>query len=209
MVRSTKRGGRPRREESERKGLRILDTAATVFARHGYVGTSIERIAKAANVGKPTIYARYGSKANLLKLVIRHVLDNHLAVMSEHIEQKPLEAGMADLLANIIAASTDRVYLGVFRLFLSEAHKFEEIFEAFQTTMESQTKQRLVHYIDHHPGRTDLIGSSEDVAIILLEYTSSVVMMASTRPGYRETLSAEAEAARIVHIVLHGLLRRD
>ena len=209
VTNSAGRGGRPKREDAKLKGLRILDTAAVIFARDGYAGTSIDRIAEAANVGKPTIYARYGSKAKLLKSVIQHVLDNHLALIDEDVLPQPIEVGLTVILTNIIVASTDPVYLGVFRLFLSEAIKMEEIFEAFHATMETQTKQRLVTYIARHPDRSDLTSTPEDVAITLLECTSAVVMMASVRPDFREKISAEAEASRIVRTLLHGFLRRD
>ena len=188
--------------------LRILDTAAAIFARDGYAGTSIDRIAEAANVGKPTIYARYGSKAKLLKAVIQHVLDNHLARITDNVAPQPMEIGLVDILTNIIAAAPAPLYLGIFRLFLSEAIKLEEIFEAFHVTMETQTKQRLVTYIAQHPDRTMLTSSPEEVAMTLLELTSAVVMMASIRPGFRAEISAAAEASRIVRTLLNGFLQR-
>ncbi|WP_150291963.1 TetR/AcrR family transcriptional regulator [Sphingobium estronivorans] len=203
------RGGRPTREDARLKGLRILDMAAAIFARDGYTGTSIDRIAEAAHVGKPTIYARYGSKADLLKSVIQHVLDNHLADIGEEGLSQPMDVGLTVILTNIIAASTEPVFLGVFRLFLSDAIKFEEIFEAFRATMENQTKKRLITYIARHPERTQLTGSVEEVAETLLESASAIVMMASTRPGFREALFAEAEASRIVRTLLYGFVRRD
>lgn len=209
MTKAVGRGGRPKRAEAELKGRRILDTAATIFARDGYAGTSIDRIAEAADVGKPTIYARYGNKANLLKSVIQHVLDNHLAAMREDVLPQPMEVGLSAVLTDIIVASTDPVYLGVFRLFLSEAIKLEEIFEAFYVTMETGTKQRLVEYLAQHPDRAQLTGTPEEVATTLLEFTSTIVMMAATRPGFREEMSAEIEASRVVRTLLHGFLRRD
>ncbi len=209
MTKVVRRGGRPKREDAKLKGLQIIDAAAAIFARDGYAGTSIDRIAEAANVGKPTIYARYGNKANLLKSVIQHVLDNHLAGMREEVPLQSMEVGLTNILANIIKASTDPVFLGVFRLFLSEASKLEEIAEAFNATMESHTKHCLVTYIASHPARADLTASPGEVAATLLDSASTVVMMASIRPGFREEMSAEVEAARIVKTLLYGLLRRD
>lgn len=204
-----KRGGRPKRDESEQKALIILDAAAATFAQHGYLGTSIDRIAKAANVGRPTIYARHGSKANLLKQVLNHVLERHLMVVNEQVAHQPLEEGLRDLLANIIVASIDPLFLGMFRIYLSEAIKFDEIFDAFRLMMETQTKGRLTSYINRHPERADLIVSADETATVLLEIVSSIVLMASTHPDHRDMISPDAEAARIVRTVLHGLLHRD
>ncbi len=45
---------------------RVLEAAANLVGRHGYAGTSIDAIAKAAGVSKPTIYLRWSTKAELV-----------------------------------------------------------------------------------------------------------------------------------------------
>ena len=73
---SRNRGGRPRREDADQKMANLLDTAAEVFIKHGYAGSSIERIAALAKVGKPTIYSRCENKANLFRMVVLRKLQN-------------------------------------------------------------------------------------------------------------------------------------
>lgn len=62
------------RDEQKRPGqasapadidVRIRDAARSSFARHGYAATTMAAIAGAAGVTKPTVYARYASKAEL------------------------------------------------------------------------------------------------------------------------------------------------
>jgi AcrR family transcriptional regulator len=48
----------------------ILDAARTILARKGFVGTSMEKIARTAGVGKDTLYRRWRSKEEL----VRHLL---------------------------------------------------------------------------------------------------------------------------------------
>jgi AcrR family transcriptional regulator len=55
-----------RREEAAKTRRRILDTARRLFAQHGYVATSVARIAQEAEVAPQTIYNRIGSKRDLL-----------------------------------------------------------------------------------------------------------------------------------------------
>lgn len=50
--------------------LRVCDAARAVFARRGYASATMEAIAVAAGVTKPTIYARYASKEDLHRAVI-------------------------------------------------------------------------------------------------------------------------------------------
>ena len=60
--RSDPRPGRPRDPEVDRA---ILQATLRVLTDRGYAGTSIERIAAEAGVGKTAIYRRYSSKEEL------------------------------------------------------------------------------------------------------------------------------------------------
>lgn len=55
----------PRRTPDKRRS--ILDAAAPVFGEAGYERASIETIAAAAGVSKPTVYSHFGSKENLFR----------------------------------------------------------------------------------------------------------------------------------------------
>ena len=59
---SDTRPGRPRDPEVDRA---ILQATLRVLAEEGYAGTSIERVASEAGVGKTAIYRRYSSKEEL------------------------------------------------------------------------------------------------------------------------------------------------
>ncbi len=72
-------GGRPTREEAAVRDRRILDTAAAMFERRGYEGTTIDALAEAAGVGKPTLYARFGDKNGLFAAVFRMRVEAVLA----------------------------------------------------------------------------------------------------------------------------------
>ena len=65
-------GGRPTREEAARREERLLDVATTMFLDNGYDGTSMDAIAAASGIGKPSLYARYGDKRALFLAVLRH-----------------------------------------------------------------------------------------------------------------------------------------
>jgi AcrR family transcriptional regulator len=49
---------------------RIVDAATALFVEQGFVGTSIDQIAAAADVSPQTVYATYGSKAAVLSRAI-------------------------------------------------------------------------------------------------------------------------------------------
>lgn len=69
---------------------RILDAAAEAFAREGFAGARVERIARAAGVNKAGLYYHVGNKARLFEEVM-------VALFSE----------VADRLERAVAASDD------------------------------------------------------------------------------------------------------
>lgn len=56
-----------RRAQAEVNRERILAAARRLFVERGFAGTSVADIAEAARVSTPTVFARFGSKAVLLK----------------------------------------------------------------------------------------------------------------------------------------------
>jgi TetR/AcrR family transcriptional regulator, mexJK operon transcriptional repressor len=75
-------GGRPTRQEAVRRDARLLDVATTLFMERGFDGTSIDAVAEAAGVSKPTVYARYRDKRDLFAAVLRGRIRDWLAPLS-------------------------------------------------------------------------------------------------------------------------------
>ncbi|MES2086145.1 MAG: TetR/AcrR family transcriptional regulator [Pseudomonadota bacterium] len=72
------RGGRPTQSVAARLGEHILATALDQFARHAVDAISMDDLAAAANVSKRTLYARFGSKADLMVATIEYGTAKHL-----------------------------------------------------------------------------------------------------------------------------------
>jgi AcrR family transcriptional regulator len=63
---------RPRQERARRTRERILETAATAFARDGYEGTSLNDLVRDSGVTKGAFYFHFGSKEELALATFRH-----------------------------------------------------------------------------------------------------------------------------------------
>ena len=85
-------GGRPTREEAEARDVRLLDVATRLFMERGFDGTSIDAVAEAAGVSKPTVYARYHDKRDLFAAVLRGRIRQWLAPLSAAAEAQATEA---------------------------------------------------------------------------------------------------------------------
>lgn len=59
----------------------LLWAASEVFAREGFAGASVARIAVQAGATKPTLYARFGSKADLYDATVR----DHAKAIRSHL----------------------------------------------------------------------------------------------------------------------------
>ncbi|HEY8523919.1 MAG TPA: TetR/AcrR family transcriptional regulator [Acidimicrobiales bacterium] len=98
----------------------LLDVAEHVFAEYGYEATSIERLAKAAGVSRPVVYAHFGSKDGIYLACLRRArrqLDEAVlsAVLGVEDLQERLTAGIDATFAFIEAypARWAVVYNGV------------------------------------------------------------------------------------------------
>src|SRR5437763_305962 len=102
------RPGRPKDESLwAARTDEILDTAAAIFAKHGYQHTEMQLIADALQIAKGTIYRYFTSKEDLfLKAVMRGMQRLRDDVQASG-------AGVADPLGRLARAI--RAYLAFFR----------------------------------------------------------------------------------------------
>src|SRR5215472_18593011 len=100
---STRQTRRPyhcpvRQRQAEAMHQQILLAARSLFAQHGYAGTTVEAIAEAAGVSPKTVVAGFGSKRGILAEVL-----DPAGVASSHTE----------VLAQLRAASDPRTRLAL------------------------------------------------------------------------------------------------
>ncbi|ACA20848.1 transcriptional regulator, TetR family [Methylobacterium sp. 4-46] len=91
------RGGRPTREEAARRDARLVEAATRLFMERGFEGTSMDAVAEAAGVSKPTLYGRYRDKRALFTAVLRERVAAWLAPLSAAAEAQARRAGPADV----------------------------------------------------------------------------------------------------------------
>lgn len=108
----------------------ILEAAKLAFLAHGYSGASVEAIAEAAPVSKPTLYNHFKSKQELFAAVIESKCESLLSTLATvQTEVRDPVAG----LKTIACAFVDLVYadeaLQLYRLVIAEQQNFPELGE--------------------------------------------------------------------------------
>jgi AcrR family transcriptional regulator len=97
-------GGRPTREEAERRHRALLDAASALFLEGGLNGTSIEAIAERAGVAKRFIYARYADKSELFVAAIGRFVEEKLSPLRNfEVPEIPVEAALQEFGRKLLA----------------------------------------------------------------------------------------------------------
>jgi len=120
--------GRPRLSEVAAIDAGLLAAALSEFLGHGFGGASMRGIAKAANVSRTTLVARFASKADLF----RAIMTQQAARMAAHAalsEPGPpdLARGLAAYGNRALAYSLEGDLLAINRLITSAAGQFPEV----------------------------------------------------------------------------------
>lgn len=130
-------------ERPSRKQAAILEAATRVFLDNGFRGTSMDTIARAANVAKQTVYQHFVDKERLFAEVVRGAVNAVSDPVSAEIKQlgsgDDLAADLTKLAVRQLGAVLQPRVLALRRLVIAEACRFPELGQAF---------------FDQGPGRT-------------------------------------------------------
>src|SRR5687767_4948989 len=96
--------GRPRSFDTDE----VLDRARDVFWRHGYAGTSMDQLAAATGLHKPSLYGAFGDKKRLYLAALR----NYLAEVGAQFAAAFALPDLAESLHEITERSIDKFTRG-------------------------------------------------------------------------------------------------
>lgn len=126
--------GRPEAKDRTRSALKhqaIIDAATQAFMAKGYPGTSMDDIAKLAAVSKQTVYKHFADKEKLFTEIVLATTDRVDALVDLVADIPPdadeLEANLARLADQLLAALTQPQVLQLRRLIIANADTFPEL----------------------------------------------------------------------------------
>jgi len=126
---ATRSRGRPTQEDAASNEQRLLSIALREFLRHGYGGTSMSQIVKAAQVSKTTLYSRYASKDALFRAIVQQQIGEMAPESALHVgaRQPDLKQGLIAYANRMLELSLQGDMLEVNRLIFSESARFPEL----------------------------------------------------------------------------------
>ena len=139
--------GRPTRQDSEALHEHLLNIASVYFLEHGFQASSIEGIAKKAQVSKLTIYRQYQNKTNLFIAVIQAGVEQYIADIRDWARNKTVDAESLYELGMFIATrwfSLENIRL--LRMTIPEVQRIQELSDMINALM-MQSRQPVEEFL--------------------------------------------------------------
>jgi TetR/AcrR family transcriptional repressor of mexJK operon len=138
------RVGRPKSEE---KAAAVLGAAGELFLGRGFQATSMDAVAKRAEVSKQTVYSHYANKDELFKACMRNKVTSYEIGELTSVEGADLRAGLVAIARRFLALLTDPEVVAMHRVIMSEAATQPHVAELFFESGPVAAKTALSLYL--------------------------------------------------------------
>jgi TetR/AcrR family transcriptional regulator, mexJK operon transcriptional repressor len=199
-------GGRPTRQEAERRHGALLATAARLFLDHGFDAVTIDLIAKRAGVAKRFIYARYRDKSELFVATVEHLLAGRLELLQAfQPTHRNVEAGLIAFGRTLLDIALDPEAIAVLRLFIATAPRFPELTTAFIARNRHRSMDEIVRVLAYYAGRGAIRLAAPQLMAEQFFISVVGVPQRTALLGFREPAEAEQRRLRAaVRLFLDG-----
>ncbi|MCE1270670.1 MAG: TetR/AcrR family transcriptional regulator [Acinetobacter sp.] len=139
--------GRPTRQDSQALHDHLLNIASVYFLEHGFQASSIEGIAKKAQVSKLTIYRQYQNKTNLFIAVIQAGVEQYIVDIRDWSRNKTVNAESLYELGMFISRrwfSLENIRL--LRMTIPEVQRIQELSDMINALM-TQSRQPVEEFL--------------------------------------------------------------
>jgi len=197
-------GASEREQRSEARRKALLQAAADVFFEQGYFATSIDAIIERAGGSKRNIYSEFGSKQGLFIALVMENADAALATLSvPEADGDDLEATLTTFGQHLMDVYMSPTVVGIFRVAVTEAHRFPELAKAFHDQGPGRATRGLAEVLGAARRRGDI--RAEDcqqlarhfVGLIRGDLHLQVVLGLRPPPSPDQAREAVASAVRL------------
>jgi TetR/AcrR family transcriptional regulator, mexJK operon transcriptional repressor len=152
----------PRRLRPDKRRA-ILDAAAPIFGNEGYERASVDAIATAAGVSKPTIYSYFGGKDQLFRASVTDSAINQNAdalqvILRLELSPEGWRASLYELGAKLVECQRSDCALFLQRMIAAESGRDPQIYRAIRTEATEPILETLA-------GRLAMLGNAGHLRI--------------------------------------------
>ncbi|MEL6940616.1 MAG: TetR/AcrR family transcriptional regulator [Cyanobacteria bacterium J06598_1] len=153
---SARKIGRPSKGKSPEKTQAILSGALNVFTTQGYAAATIDSLATAAGVSKPTIYSYFKSKEGLFVALIQHLVNDNrmpMETLPEAIRlQLPPEKVLFQMGTSVLEKfAAEQPMLTLLRLMIGESERFPQLTKTFIREVHKPLIESISAYLAAQP----------------------------------------------------------
>lgn len=152
------KGGRPSREEAGRLTEHLYDVACQAFCDQGFSGATMDGIAKAASIGKQTLYNRFKDKDALFLAVVRSRTERDFEQFVPTDRSMPFDQAVKDLAhsySDIMGRPENR---GIMRLLRAEAHRFPQLLALVHAGGWRRFRETVLQFFEDYAAQGSLTG---------------------------------------------------
>ncbi|MDY6937490.1 MAG: TetR/AcrR family transcriptional regulator [Cyanobacteriota bacterium] len=139
-------------KEKPEKAKAILAGALEVFTTQGYAAASMDRIAAAAGVSKPTLYRYFEDKEGLFVALMQDLTQNSRQILfnlpTTSTQEIPPEKMLHHMATSVLAEfSGNQKLMTLMRLIIGESERFPKLARTFVREIQKPLLERLVGYL--------------------------------------------------------------
>jgi AcrR family transcriptional regulator len=189
------------------KERQVLNGAASVFARDGYEGASMSRIAAEAGVSKGTLYNYFAGKAELFSAYVHRECSGTISLMIDDLarDETP-EATLRRIGRRVIEVLLSAEGLAMYRMVIAEAEKFPELAATFYAAGPARAIRHLSDWIRDMCRQGRLRVDDPDFAAEQIFGLLQTKLSFQRRLGIIEG-ATDAEIDRVVDGTVHVFMR--
>lgn len=203
-------GGRPTRQEAERRHRELLETTKRLLLERGWEGTSIDEVSRQSGVAKRFLYARYPDKAALFFAAIAQFRDEQIGALgSLGAPPHDVEQGLLGLATQMFDLAMRDETLAIIRLFIAEAPRMRDYARLFAENFPRRGLSGIARLLSVYAERGDLSFddpqfAAEQFAMLVIGVPQRLAML-----GHRDAPDYEARRLRAaVKLFLDGCRRK-
>jgi TetR/AcrR family transcriptional repressor of mexJK operon len=194
-------GGRPSRQEAERRHRELLATTRRLLLDKGWDATSIDEISRQSGVAKRFIYARYADKAALfVGAILRYRTDQIAAFDVPDPLLEDVEEGLVAFGQHILDVALADESLAIFRLFIAEASRFRDQVRLLIESGANNPIDAASHVLQAYAERgaldlTDPRLAAEQFFVLVVGVSQRLALLIGREPPEREARRLRAAVA--------------
>ncbi|MEX5711479.1 TetR/AcrR family transcriptional regulator [Parafrankia sp. FMc6] len=175
-----RRGGRPTLDETVRLDGAVRDSALRLFLEHGYEGTSMDAIARAAGTTKASLYARFTSKEEVFCSVLEWATlrRDWPTPDPEPPDLDDLEGALTAIAQTALSRALDPSMVKLGRIAIAHASRFPELARRTHAAGAFPRRRLVVELLNRHAATGAIAADDPE---ILAEHFLGMVSAAPAR----------------------------